>query len=312
MLINPPLVSEFPSITPPSSTPKWVSAIGAWGDTFAACGNAQHYLHTTQGTSLGIVHYGFDPYIKVFLEAQPWVREAVHIRPSSMEEYLSVIRISCGFTLPNNTWADIVLKDTPSILKEEVFGAHINFQMTSKLPTAHMWRHTPVLPKHNRLYSQIVEQCRGKKVYLLNPISTQSCLAKHHWPYWPEALQWLHDEVIPNNPDKEFVLVGLNEQINSQVAKERYPNFINLIGKAESVIDILALAQCCDGIISTCNNLSLWAVMDNIPAVVAFNAALFYPNNYFRIWLNRLPNLPVEFSHPLEKFQEQCRILFAH
>ena len=69
------------------------------------------------------------------------------------------------------------------------------------------------------------------------------------------------------------------------------------------MLEVLALAQSCDGIITTSNSLSMWTVMQGIPGLIALNRVMDDPEYYFRRWIEEARNTIVGHRSDLRQFQ---------
>lgn len=275
-----------------SRPPAWVTAIGAWGDVFAACGNALELLRRTGGKQTGVIHYGRDPHIAEWLRLQPWCREAIQVAPSGEDAYLKLIRSSCNSPANAAEWLPKIIANT-GISAEDVQFCHVDFTLQSK-PVIHRW-HDAALPKTAAEAAQRhLDGLRGP-IYLLQPYSFQSCSLAKHWRHWKAALDWIEAET-----DGTYLLVGHGWDASAYPDTEKRRN---LVGKTGNMMEVLALCEMVDGIVSTSNGLSMWSVMRGIPAVIALNMDIRNPEWYFHQWINTPPNTLIGYDASLREFQ---------
>lgn len=279
-------------------SPRWVVAVGAWGDVFAACGNALAALRQTGGAHTGILYYGWDADVIRFLEAQPWVREVSYLRPHSPEAYQAVVRRACSTGAPLTAWLDPLLEGG-LVRGQDVWPAHVD-PLLQEQPVIHRWQGAR-LPAAARLAGEQLLPDGASTVFLLHPVSTQSAGLDEHWPHWPEAIRWLLRET-PHT----YVLTGHGWE------PERFgehPRLVNRVGRAASYLAVLALAERCQGLLTTSNSLSMWSLIQGLPAVVAGNRAVLAPDSYFRLWIGAPPNRLVPYDAPLAAFQQAAEEL---
>lgn len=276
--------------------PSYCTALAAWGDTFAACGNIIRLLRETDTDQVGVLHWGFDPHIATFLNAQPWVREARNIRPASPAEYNSLVLNTLFSDTPKKVWG-FPLTVRSGIPLKEITPTHVNYKLMQK-PIINRW-HDAVLPEREfeiaRDILNTVVPAGTKKLCLLNPISLQSVKNENHWPFWDEAVQWLLAET-----DYTFILTG--HKWNNPNHFGEHPRLINLVNKTPTNMSVLALAQIIGRNVTTCNSLSLWNTMQRIQSVVCNNKAMIDPNYYFRLWISVSNNRVVQYDDGMDEF----------
>jgi hypothetical protein len=283
--------------------PQWAFAIGNWGDTLAAVGTTQAVLQRSGRSQIGMIHFGKDPAISRFLAAQPWCREARWIQPKDHQHYCSVVAPACDPCVPAERWMP------------ELFQP-LGLDWRTVAATQLQWRtYHPELftrPRDLELSPEIRQRAAEQRVslggakdrvYLLHPRSTDSCSWKGHWFY--RRLNASVEFLLENTPHT-YVLTGRGWSCPIQ-----HPRLVDLVGRHESMMDVLALAERCDGMITTSNSLSMWSVTQQIPAVVCQNVSYNDPNTPFWRWTAEFPNMIVRYHDDLNAFRVRCRDLFV-
>jgi flavin-binding protein dodecin len=116
----------------------------------------------------------------------------------------------------------------------------------------------------------------------LHPVSTWSESAKNHWPHWIAAMEWM----IANTPHT-YLLTG-QQEIPYLPECDR---IVNMIGSTPTNMEVLALSEACDAVISTPNNVAIWSVIQRQRAFVIGNKATQYMTSYYRRFLQSGENL---------------------
>jgi len=122
--------------------------------------------------------------------------------------------------------------------------------------------------------------------YVLHPYSFQSTTLAMHWPYWQIAINSLL-----HYTGATYVLTGAGWHSQGE-----HPRLVNLLGKAPSMLAVMALAQRSKGIIGTCNSLAHWAVIQNIPAVICGHSE--FAKTFFRKWIDVENICYIDYPHP--------------
>lgn len=275
----------------PSRTIKWGTAFAHWGDTFAALSQAKYILDHQGGEKCSIIHCGNDPNIAEFCEAQPWIDRAINLYPA---DYHSIYKTACEQNGRPETYI-------PRLAKAAAEAGITGFPRIEDVTSTHHiyvygtnYRARPLqkaeLPLSSMFWAEEwwdSQDFQGR-AFLLHPSSTWSHSWEGHWPHWRQAVDWLLDYTSDT-----YILTGQND-----VIERKHPRLINLIGATSSNSDVLALAEMAEGVISTCNNLSLWTVIQGLPGLICGNSAIKNHINYFRRFIDRPPNyfIPVEAS----------------
>jgi hypothetical protein len=280
---------------------RWGTAVGAWGDSFVACGTAKAAMNRMGEREFGLVHYGFDAHISAFLRLQEGVAEVRHVTPQSREQYTWwVHRMMCypHHLLPD--YAEELLRGT-DIAPECVLRTHV-YHLNYDQPV-HRW-HSPVLPASSREWAQqFLREEVGGPFLMLHPYSVQSIGVEGHWPWWRQAIQWLC-EVAPDFGLK-IVWTGTNNPLDIQ-----HPAIVNAIKRTPSMLEVFALQQLAALTIATSNGVAHWSVMDRTPAIICCNAHMkpddpLPGGHIFKQWISVPPVVQVEYRDKLEVFQHQ-------
>lgn len=292
----------MPALTLPARCPEWVTAIGAWGDVFGACGNALTALKATGGRQVGVLYYGFDRDVWEFLDVQPWVREVRHLAPAGAKEYKRLTHTACAEPHRPETWLPAMLARLPGLAFDwqaegAVWPAHVGHGL-QQAPVIHRWQHAHLMPEAREGARAWRRRLSAARLYLLHPVSTQSCPLEAHWPHWVTAVRWL----LAATPHA-YLLTGHGYDGR---AFGFHPRLVDLVGRTASMLEVLALAEVCDGLLTTSNSLSMWSVMQDLPAIVACNRHLS-PGGYFHAWVDTPPNRLVPTHAPLSAFQAAVR-----
>jgi hypothetical protein len=273
--------------------PLYTTSLGAWGDMFVCYANI--WLLTNRiNRKVSVLHYGTDPEVAKFLEYQDNIEEVRFESPENEDEYQAVIKEA----KMGKEWAKRIFKEDGF-----VFATHLDAEMILNFMIARRFEYR--LPVQNPPMAQ--------KTILINPFSFQSCLPQSHWPWIPEAVQYLIDKT-----DWNFILVGLdktrysgtNEYFDFPLEIEDHPRVLNLVGKTKSMLEVLALAEQCEGIVTTSNALSMWSIISNKPALVWAHKKLTNPivpgHEYYKEWIQAEPNQIIWWGQPLDDFKKEC------
>ena len=283
--------------------PNWAFAIGNWGDTLAAIGTTEAVLRNSGRAQIGMIHFGPDPAISRFLAAQPWCREARWIEPESYQHYIQVVSAACDPKAPVEEWMPALFQ--PYGIDWRTVAA-TQLQWRSYDPEIFNRPRDLVLePEARQRAAELRASIAGAKerVYMLHPRSTDSCKWQGHWFY--RRLNAAVEFLLENTPHT-YVLTGRGWENSLQ-----HPRVVDLVNRQESMIDVWALAERCDGMITTSNSLSMWSVTQEIPTVVCQNKGYGDPNSLFWRWTAQYPNMIVRYHDDLNAFRVRCRDLFV-
>ncbi len=270
--------------------PFWATVAGAWGDVFCCVGNILEMMRDKEIENIGIIFYGRDPKIADWLHAQKWCREVVSIIQPDKNEMTCVYGRLCqckpehGRIMFHELIAQRGLTIGGEIAFTQMCLAEVRqpkYWCGASLPMdAHAWADS-VRPRGDFL--------------LVNPLSIASNTMADHWPYWGRsegAIAWLLGVTKCT-----IVLVGEQE-----IPWPEHPLLVNLTGRSRTMMDVLALAERSAGIITTGNNLGIYAPIAGIPAVVVI-ARTAPRGTFYHRWYEHPENAIVEFESPLSDFQ---------
>ena len=274
---------------------RWVTAVGAWGDSFVAFGTARAMLAAEGVREFGVVHYGFDPSISAFLALQEGVAAIKHVRPENQAAYRYALSLLGNPTIALADYADILLAGTglePSqVLRTHVY--HLNHRQT-----VHRW-HSPILPQRALVWAKnfVERTCEGLPFVLLHPYSTQSSAIAGHWPYWQEALLWLCS--VAEERGVKLLWTGMESPFDL-----RAPSLVNALRLTPSMLEVFALQRLARLTISTTNGLAHWAVMDACPTIACCNNHMLPTDRHvFKRWIDHRAVTQVEYTDRLSRFQ---------
>ena len=292
------LPDEYATDETPIGEAGWFSAVGAWGDVFAACGNALSLLARSGRQQCGCVYYGWDPALVDFLEAQPWVSEVRYLIPESATAYREQIHALCDTRGPGNEVVAALL-NRAGLTSPEVWPTHVTAELKSR-PVVRRW-YRAHLPSSAHQYAAAVVNRLPSRWYLLHPVSLQSNAEDQHWPHWITAIRWLLKET-----PWCYVLTGIDWDASGLPES---PRLVNLVGKTATHQEVLALAERANGLISTSNSLAMWSLMQNVPAVVCCNVLSRNPEGYFYRWIEAPRNQLLPCDAGLPEFSAAVRAL---
>lgn len=282
----------------PQGELKCATAWAHWGDTIACMSYAKRALDLIGQDSCDFVYTGPDPKIARLLSAQPWVNRV--FLGNINKDYMKAYALACNEYSGPGSWLPIIkpANDPEFPKSEDIWLTNPSHSL------GHMHRCYPltslILPQDsvlwaNKTWDEFIQPAyeSEKRVIMLHPLSTWSESAPNHWPHWDKAIDWLLNET-----DNIYVLTGLETNISTD-----HPNLINMVGRTPSTIEMLALAALCDGVISTCNCVSLWTIASNKPAIICGNRVMDNYSYFFRRYVDRPPNVFINVDGSLADFQ---------
>lgn len=283
---------------PPKAPEKleWCTAFGHWGDVFMCCGLMKNLMRQTGQEKVNVLYAGPDMDVVSWLKAQAFVDKVCGIEAKDNE-----YRDFWGATTqPSNAvkdWAQYLkvpfltiedaLSEDGSVGTLPTLGqitqTHVNhnwFQTKFGLP-AQMWTGGE-LPNEAHVTAHMLLReampIRRGQVYHLHPVSTWSELAGNHWPHWAAAIEFL----IEKTPHT-YLLTGLEKL----PFLPKSPRLIDLTGETESNLEVLAMSDFCDGVISTPNSIAHWSVVRGHRCLCVGNKATEFLTSYYRRFLQR-------------------------
>jgi len=269
--------------------------IGAWGDAIASYAHISLVTTLTPIKKVQVIYYGLDPTIIDFFRIQDNIEKAIYIKPKNKDEYIEIAKES-----GNTNKMDWLHKIYQDVDLSSVIPTHLN--AFNKTQGIYIRNFDYTLPKtqFNILPHSI----------LFNPYSMQSVPLRGHWHYIPDALDWLLAET-----DWNIVLIGQEKYHHAKHGDMEFPLFVkhdrvlNLVGKTNSMVDVFAACEKCDGILTTSNSLSMWSIVAKKPAIVFLNGMLDNPLegtsfHYFKKWIDIEPNTFIRFGDDLPTFKK--------
>ena len=235
----------------------WCTAVGAWGDSLCAMGNSFNYPGRCR-----FLHYGYDSSIRDFMQAQHWITEACHLKPAE-NQYRHVVNAT-AFT-ENTVFFDKFANVIETHLRPSVtLSKHIHRWHGARLPVKQV--------------ENVFNYNLPKSYVLFQPYSTQSSKIEGHWPHWEKAL-----ELLLTFTPLHLVIVG-----ESELTTGSHPRVLDLSGCTSSMMEVFALAERSQGVIGTCNSLSIYCGILSIPAVICPNSHLI-EGSYFHRYIDVEP-----------------------
>jgi hypothetical protein len=284
----------------PTEALKWLTAFGHWGDVFCCCGMMKEFLRQTGQERVNVLYVGPDMAIPAWLREQEFVESVIALN-SGKEGYEKFWGATTNPGGSVKSWLPILWDaDSPLPQKDDFTQTHINYawwETVGGMP-AQVW-HGGKLPVEAHIAMdellQEVLPIRGGKVYHIHPVSTWSELAGNHWTHWLAAMEWL----VEKTPHT-YLLTGLEKM----EFLPKSPRLINLIGKTATNMEVLALSDFCDGVISTPNSIALWSVIKGQKCLCVGNKATQFISSYYRRFLEKGERLTYcNVDTPLSRFQ---------
>lgn len=280
---------EFP--LPPGPL-QWATAWAHWGDTIACMSHAKWILEQKGQACCNFIYTGPDAHILRFLAAQPWIGDVVAGQYGP--DYMRAYSLACNQESEPGAWLPLIrteaFPDTSA-----VWPTHPSF-CYRRLYRCHPLREASLPPECEawaaQQWQEKVAPHGHTPVFLLHPSSTWSEPAHRHWPHWREAIVWL----LENTPFL-YLLTGLEAGFAID-----HPRLIDLVGQTPTTMEVFALANRCDGVISTCNCVSLWTIARNLPAIICGNRVMDNFSYFFRRYVDRAPNAWLDVDAPFEAF----------
>lgn len=277
---------------------KRFALVGAPGDVICGLGSAMLHPDFSFKTPDDFLYIGYSEDIAEFVRAQEFCNscESVIVGGDGYKE----AEFALTRQLPPQQSCEAYLRHM-GLPVEDIYLTHIGEQAKRDYRILR-WKN-PKLPQAARDWAKtiIFLTTEDKPSFLLHPYSFQSNELNTHWGHWVQAILWLAHE----HGDKRFFLTGQGFE-----HKFKADNIVDLVGKLPTFMELLALADLCDGIISTTNCLSHWSILTEKPTVSACVWGMSQPWYYFRKWVDCPPNALVEFTDPLSVFQARCNELF--
>lgn len=288
-------------IAPPDKPIEWCTAFGHWGDVFCCAGVMRSLMARSGQEKVNVLYVGPDLAIVDWLELQPFINRVMAVKSDNGDFYKKFWGATSRPDSEPEVWLGILWEVMRGLPKAEQFTqTHINsrwFETRTGLP-AQLW-HGGVLPDEDRMRAGMLLQDalpnRPRLLYHLHPVSTWSESSHNHWAHWLAAIEWL----VEKTPHT-YVLTGI-EEIRFLPQSGR---LVNLIGKTKTNLEVLAISDCCDGVISTPNNVAIWSVIARQKCLCVGNLATQFLSSYYRRFLERGDRLTyVNVDVPFSGFQ---------
>lgn len=276
--------------------PAWATVAGAWGDVFVAAGNIRAMMAEQGLEQVGVIFYGKDKKIAEWLHLQPWCREVISIIQPDQKEMTKVYGRLCQSKPAHGRQAFHDLLGQRGVT---VTGPIAFTQLCLAEDRPPQFWHGAVLPEEAHQWAE--ENVPLEKFLLLNPLSVASNRMRDHWPHWSEAITWLLS--VTRVP---VVLVG-----EQPIEWPAHPRLVNLSGQSRSMMDVLALCERSAGVVTTGNNLGIYAAIAEVPAVVVAARTLVKGNIYHQ-WYDchcttvagdEMVRSMVEYREPFSDYQ---------
>lgn len=274
-------------LTVPPIRPHWATVAGAWGDVMCCIGSIRAMMANKELEKIGVIFYGRDPKIADWLHAQPWCSEVLAIIEPDKKEMERVFARICQVRPEHGRqmFYDLLESKRGVVLTGQIAFTQL---CLAKDEEPEYWRGA-VLPMEAHAWADSVRP--EGKFLLLNPFSIASNKLRDHWPHWGEATEWLCGKVtVP------LVLVG------EQAIEAEHPSLVNLSGQSRTMMDVLALAERAAGIITTGNNLGIYAPIAGVEAVVVI-ARTAPKGTFYHRWYEHPGISLVEFEDTLSDFE---------
>lgn len=287
----------------PPSKPKWACAFGAWGDVFACCGRIVALLKERKMDSIGVIYYGSDSKIADWLRLQTWCREVIALVEPDKDEMTEQFGYLCQIRgYHSQRYLARLLKDAGHEEIDVAFDVALTQLRLNQQQEPQYWS-GPRLSIPALQWAQETAESIGRPFYVLNPRSIASNKAADHWRYWSHAITWLLE--MAEEFDVTFAFV-----CEQYLPWPEHPRLVNLTGQTKTMQDVLALSQRSEGIISTSNNLGIYAPIADIPGVVVCARTCGRETFYHR-WMEHPLIKLLDFEDGLYQFMAAVRELFG-
>lgn len=274
---------------------KWTLLTGSWGDVFAGYGNLCN-LYADHDEKINVVYFGLDPDICTFLKAQPNIGEVKHLLISEPAAFFKYNRLAA---------TNFVEFMEVTGLKESVpdmSPGHVSSYYLEEHPDQCNRFHDCQLPTCPADWWMFLS--RKRPFVLFQPYSIRSVSFDQHWPHWMDALNWVLEHTEIN-----VVLAGeLRSPFDTNFVFPwvEHERLINIVGQTKSMLDLLHIATWADKIITTSNALSMWSIINRIPALVVCHQLIRDRAPYYYNWIHDLHNTVVDFETDLQGFKTAC------
>ncbi len=276
------------------------SATYNWGDIIISLG----FFRKIIGYG-NIVLYSYDENIIDFLKEQFFINKVYYISPSNKEEYLN---------LPNDI--NNFINYIKSIINIDIIATHMRKDMCY----ARYFIPCPKLrlPLNVREWSYNIIKDINKPVFLVNPFSFASVTPENHHDSWMEILEYLS-----SLNEYYFIISGTSNIIADVHCNGMFgdnfinyinskKNFINMIDKTPNNMYVFALANECEGTITTTNSLGHWCGNQHVKHVIIKNKVISEaPTTIYNHAFNSLSDIIIEKENDtnecIDKINQLCK-----
>ena len=243
----------------PHCAPRWVTAIGAWGDCIIALGIIQETARRyPDAQPFGLIWIGRDPCVAHWLLRQKFggrrlfddSRSIISVFKGELAEYWDFIGGCCNKTLEGVPWwpdwleEQARINETPSFDASAVLNTHLTVELQHAVE--------PVLADIE------IRRTPGCAI-VAHPWSLQSCDASDHWPKTAD-LMWRLQEEFPHSP---VTLTGLKKD-----NVDPYPCDVDMRDKHRSMSEVFLEAHSAALVVTTSCGLAHYCAATRIPCVV--------------------------------------------
>lgn len=243
-----------------------------------------------------ILYYGLDPRICGFVAQQEGIGKFVVINPPNRATYDQVIRLACESDAATDAWWPF-LGAADVIPLSDLRVTHV----TAERHRSGLF-HRANMEVNRRLIDDWGEVVRLRfdnlASVLVQPYSLDNVSVPEHWPHWLESLEWLKEAGV------RVVLAGKAGFLDDYEGR----HVLNLTGQTESMEDVFALAEVCQGVVTTSNALSMWTALRGIEALVMPNSRITQ-SAFFQNWIteNTRRNYVLGHQTTLDHFEGMFR-----
>lgn len=278
---------------------KWTIVMSNWGDSIACYGNICHLMEKEKLEKINIVYFGLEGQITEFLKHQKYTGRYLTVVPQDPRAYLKLSREICETDIKIEDWF-LKLGISHIIDIGDVKETHVNLALHNN-PIAH--RYPMILPnEYENRWKNIITGFKREKTILIQPFSFDSTWFHEHWNYWIPAIELMVEQGY------RIILVGSDKKF---LGSFHGPKVLNLVGETQSMLDVFAIANYCDGIITTSNSLSMWSALTNKPTLVMKNKTIDKVK-YFLNWINYGSNTIMQSNTSLDDFMEKVNSMWGN
>lgn len=283
----------------PVSKPEWVTTAGNWGDVMCCMGNIRKLQAQRGMGDVNVLYYGRDAKIADWLRAQERVGEVVAIvdpdKRTMENNYAALSQSKAHHAVA--AWDRLLTDRAPTIGRGFIAMTHL---CLAEDRPCNYWSGA-------KLSEEATDWARGiaagldKEFVLLNPLSVASNQMEDHWPYWPDAMLW-----CVQNLKCQIVITG-----QEHIPYPPFDNVVNLTTQTPTMQHLLALAELSAGMITTSNNLGIYAPIASIPSVVVCAKTCTEGSFYFK-WMKHQAIDLIPYNDSMQEFVNATMARFPH